>query len=150
VSHSVQRICLSFPTSSLLALFIKLKSRYLASFSGVTKAKAKPYFLKSRSSFLFRRHAQCKESGFFFQHCACSPFLLDSKAEIEKTAGVCISAKTYFLKSRSGFLFRCCAQCKESVFLFQRRVCSPCLSNSKVDIWLPFPVSLKLKQNLIF
>jgi hypothetical protein len=55
VSGSVQRIWLPFLASILLTLFIGLKSRYLASFSGVAKAKAKAYFFeKQRSAFLFR------------------------------------------------------------------------------------------------
>jgi hypothetical protein len=52
------------------------------------------------SRFFFQGCAQCKESGFLFCCCACSPFLPDSKAEIEKTVGVCSSAKAYYFEKQ--------------------------------------------------
>jgi hypothetical protein len=134
VSRSVQRIWL-FSGVELARPVYRTQKYILASFSRVAKAKAKAYFfekqiwlpflvsllklklnlyfLKSRSGFGTKNLASfssvalsAKNLAFFFWRFARLPFLPDSKAEIEKTVGICSSAQAYFfLKSRSGFLF---------------------------------------------
>ena len=76
----------------------------LASFSGVAaKAEAKLIFFEKQiwfwykeSGFLFQCRAQCKESGFLFLAFCSLALFSDSKAEIEKTVGICSSAQAYF------------------------------------------------------
>jgi hypothetical protein len=114
-----------FLASSSLALFIGLKSTYWPPFPESLKLKLKLiffekqiwlpflvsllklklnlYFLKSRSGFGTKNLASfssvalsAKNLAFFFWRFARLPFLPDSKAEIEKTVGICSSAQAYF------------------------------------------------------
>jgi hypothetical protein len=106
---------------SSLALFIRLKSRYLASFSSVAKAKAKAYFLKRRSGFLFRCHAQCNKIWLPFPALSLLALFIGLKSRILASFSGVAKAKAYFLKNRDLASFSGVAKAKVKLIFLKSR-----------------------------